>query len=132
MSKEQEHTFRQERHAFRNPKEAARASSALERLFAYYIPPDIQHSPPQQSSALTRLYRDVRAYRILDLETDARGIRGEKRKEFIKSGLIYGAVIDIIDPKRAEKDFERLSDGYDMNREYWDRRIELFGYDESV
>ncbi len=103
-----------------NEEERAReAFSNLHYLFFSHSP---LQSPEEDMSAIKRIIRTVGAYRELSVRA-AEGITPDQRDNFIKNGLKADALIDPYDPVCANQKYRIISEGYELNKPYWDNML---------
>ena len=107
-----------------SPEEALRARNAFVRLQKYfYFSSSGTITPEKQLEVTKKLHRTVETYFALSVRIAAEGITGEDRDRFIKDGLKSEALIDQSDTDRADEEYTIISEGYELNKPYWDEKL---------
>jgi len=107
-----------------DPEKALRARNAFVQLFNhFYIYSSETITPQEQIEATRRLHRTVETYFSLSVRVAAEGIKEEDKETFIKDGLRAEALISQSDPIRADEEYVIISQGYELNRQYWDEKL---------
>ena len=106
-------------------EQAQRAKAAFDKLVDYYKPAN--PFGYEVTKALRRRDLNLERYRLLSFHAEMDELTGDERKKYIKESLIKEKKIDDTDPQKANEEFEILSDGYDLNQSYWNRRLDMLG-----
>lgn len=65
----------------------------------------------------------VRTYRDLSASAKESGLTGESAALFVKGGLVRRMLIDTSDPGKTDEAFGVFSEGYELNRDFWDDKL---------
>lgn len=102
-----------------NPAEVQQARDALAGLVSYFYSQEVA---PEE--ATMRLHRALTIYSSsLDLTESAPGISKKAIKEVVMEGLKAEGLIDPSDSSSAEEAYKKISDGYDLNSQHWDKQL---------
>ena len=71
-----------------------------------------------------RVYSIVKSYQELTISAASEGVTLTERPLYILHGMIEKGLIDGSDPVRADKEYKIISDGYELNRGYWEPWLE--------
>ncbi len=106
-----------------DPVAKERASRAFTRLATTLFPEDNQFNPQQEMFAFSRLMTTLGTYFTYSVRAASEQLTGDERTTFIMDGLKQDALIDPEDPQKAAYQYEIISEGYELNRPYWDRML---------
>lgn len=108
----------------KDTEEASRPINALVRLVElFYSSSSAKITPQQQSEATRRFYGALTVYSELSGEVAGLGISEEHKKRSIINVLKDEGLISATDSSRADKEYIIISEGYDLNKERWDKEL---------
>lgn len=98
-----------------------KADEAFERLVNHYLG---EPAPKELLSRTARLNKTLEVYFAFSVRAAAEGLTDEDaRKKFIMEGLQQDALIDPEDPEKADELYTIISEGYELNKPYWDEKL---------
>lgn len=107
-----------------DPQARQRADKAFEKLMVHFFPfPQQKQTVEQKVEPIRRLYETLGSYFSLSVRAAADGKKGDEMKKFVKEGLIERKLIDASDPAKTEEEFTTISEGYELNKPYWDEKL---------
>lgn len=107
-----------------DPAEALRARNAFVQLMEHFRFNSFDTMTPQErTDTSAKLLATINTYFALSVRAAAEGMGEEDKKVFIKDGLKAERHIDQSDPVRADEEYTIISEGYELNRKYWDEKL---------
>ncbi len=108
-----------------DPLERERANTAFARLVERFLmgPREAAATTEGKGEATMRFHAILEGYFTLYVIAAAEEMPEGDKAGFIRDGMIEQGLIDGSDPKKAEEEYVIVSEGYNLNRSYWDWQL---------
>ena len=108
-----------------DPVERERANEAFWRLTDRFLinPQEAAATIEGKIEVTRRFHSIIEGYFALSVRAAAEGIPEGDRARFISNGMAEQGLIDSSDPAKTAEEYAIVSQGYELNRFYWDRQL---------
>lgn len=117
-----------ERYCERQPRFAGVISQeelAYLRLFDHLAVLAFENTTNGSPNLAARLgiYGVMQVYHILSMQAATEGLPEEARQAYIRDWLVNHGLVDTSSQEAINEGFCRITQGYELNRAYWDREL---------